>query len=763
MKKELDLKEIIYNVEYKDSKENVTIKDIPEITTPYKEIKRALNIKRAGYNLYIIDSFSKEKIDELVNFIDNEYKLLNAPLDICYVTIKDNKSPFPIFISNGKGALLKKKIEELKDSYAETFLEFFNTSSEEEKDNIIDNIHLKRNKYIGELIDASKVDGFDVKTTSGGFAFIPLNNGEVMTEKEYDDLSVEERGTILQKATKLKQKAEVILEKLKDLEMNSIGRLKSIFKEYIDKKMEDVRDDLLLEFINDDDVYNYLQNLYESLEEDLIENYNIDLEDEEGKIEEILEKYDIEVLIDNSNNKYPRVIYEDDPNLTKLLGNIEYESQNGNYITNLSYITPGSLLKANEGCLIIRLSKLIQNINSYYYLKKVLLSGKLTFEGNRNYLELLSINGLKPKGIPINVKVIIIGDYESYNILYNNDDEFKKLFPLRCEFKDEIQNNINITSKLKQFIIEKVKKNNLLNLEEDGIKSIIRFLVREAENRKKINIDEDKICDILIRADNIAKENKEDIITKECIENIIYKKDNIIDDYMAMYKENKIFINTQGKNIGNVNGLAVLDTGIYRFGKPLRITCLVLKGEGHIIDIHKDSKLSGKIHEKSIKTLTGLLYKKISPYEKLPINIHLSFEQSYGMIEGDSASVAEMIAMLSAISKKGVNQNIAVTGSLNQFGEVQPIGGVNEKIEGFFNVCKEIGDVKGRGVLIPSSNKDELILKPEVEKAILNGDFHIYEMETIDDAIETLILDDNEKLDDFYNLIKEEINKYKNK
>ena len=763
MKKELDLKEIIYNVEYKDSKENVTIKDIPEITTPYKEIKRALNIKRAGYNLYIIDSFSKEKIDELVNFIDNEYKLLNAPLDICYVTIKDNKNPFPIFISNGKGALLKKKIEELKDSYAETFLEFFNTSSEEEKDNIIDNIHLKRNKYIGELIDASKVDGFDVKTTSGGFAFIPLNNGEVMTEKEYDDLSVEERGTILQKATKLKQKAEVILEKLKDLEMNSIGRLKSIFKEYIDKKMEDVRDDLLLEFINDDDVYNYLQNLYESLEEDLIENYNIDLEDEEGKIEEILEKYDIEVLIDNSNNKYPRVIYEDDPNLTKLLGNIEYESQNGNYITNLSYITPGSLLKANEGCLIIRLSKLIQNVNSYYYLKKVLLSGKLTFEGNRNYLELLSINGLKPKGIPINVKVIIIGDYESYNILYNNDDEFKKLFPLRCEFKDEIQNNINITSKLKQFIIEKVKKNNLLNLEEDGIKSIIRFLVREAENRKKINIDEDKICDILIRADNIAKENKEDIITKECIENIIYKKDNIIDDYMAMYKENKIFINTQGKNIGNVNGLAVLDTGIYRFGKPLRITCLVLKGEGHIIDIHKDSKLSGKIHEKSIKTLTGLLYKKISPYEKLPINIHLSFEQSYGMIEGDSASVAEMIAMLSAISKKGVNQNIAVTGSLNQFGEVQPIGGVNEKIEGFFNVCKEIGDVKGRGVLIPSSNKDELILKPEVEKAILNGDFHIYEMETIDDAIETLILDDNEKLDDFYNLIKEEINKYKNK
>ena len=760
MKKELTLKEIIYNVEYKDCKEEVSLKDIPEITTPYKEIKRALNIKRASYNLYIIDSFSKDKIEGLVNFINDEYKSLSPPLDICFVTLKDNKSPFPIFVSNGNGNKLKKKIKELKEDYTETFLEFFNTSSEEEKDTIIDNIHLKRNKYIGELIDASKIDGFDVKTTSGGFAFIPLNNGEVMTEKEYDNLNMEDREVILQKATKLKQKAEVILDKLKDLEINSIGRLKSIFKEYIDKKMEDVRDDLLLEFINDDDVYNYLQNLYESLEEDLITSYSIDLEDEEGKIEEILEKYNVEVLIDNSNNKHPKVIYEDDPNPTKLLGNIEYESQNGNYITDLSYITPGSLLKANEGCLIIRLSRLIQNSNSYYYLKKALISGELTFEGNRNYLELLSINGLKPKAIPINVKVIIVGDYESYSILYNNDEEFKKLFPLKCEFKDEIRNPTNIANELKKFIIDRVKKNNLLSLEEEGVKSIIRFLVRETSNRGRISIDEGKIDHILVRADNIAKENKEDIITKKCIENIIYEKDSILDDYMSMYKENKIFIKTKGKNVGNVNGLAVLDTGIYRFGKPLRITCLALKGEGNVVDIHKESKLSGKIHEKSIKTLTGLLYRNISPYEKLPINLHLSFEQSYGMIEGDSASVAEMIAMLSAISKKGVNQNIAVTGSLNQFGEVQPIGGVNEKIEGFFAVCKELGDVKDRGVLIPSSNKDELILIPEVEEAILNGEFHIYEMETLEDAIETLILEDNETLENFYNLIDEELKKY---
>ncbi|MGG7077993.1 AAA family ATPase [Clostridium sardiniense] len=761
MKKELTQSEIIYDVEYISEDEEINFKEIPEISTPYKEIKRAINIKRAGYNLYMIDSFSNDKIDGLVNFIDNEYKSLEPPSDICYATLKDRKKPFPIFISNGRGKELKKEIKELKEEYTISFLEFFNTSSDEEKDDIVENIHLKRNKYIGELVEVAKVDGFDVKATSGGFAFIPLSEGEVMTEKEYDELDIEDREEILQKATKLKQRAEVILDDLKELEVGSIERLKVIFKNFIDERMENIRDDLLLEFIRDDDVYNYLENLYKSIEEELIENYSIDLEDEDTKVEEILGKYNIEVLVDNSNNDHPRVIYEDDPNVVNLLGNIEYESQNGNYVTDLSFITPGSLLEANEGCVIIRLNNLIQNPNSYYYLKKTLMSEKLNLDSNRNYLELLSINGLKPEPVPINVKVIIIGDYESYNILCSNDDDFKNLFPLKCDIKSEIKNPKNIMNGLKKFIVQRAEKNKLLKIEEDGINSIIRFLVREASSRERINVDESKIDNILVKADNLAKENNEDIIGKKYIENIIYEKDSILDDYMDMYKEKKIFVKTEGKVVGNINGLAVLDTGIYRFGKPLRITCLALKGDGSVIDIHKESKLSGKIHEKSIQTLTGLLYSILSPYEKLPINLHLSFEQSYGMIDGDSASVAEMIAMLSSISKRGVKQNIAVTGSLNQFGEVQAIGGVNEKIEGFFNVCKEIGGYKGKGVLIPSTNKDELILCPEVEAAIREGDFHIYEMDVLDDAIETLILEDNEKLEDFYKSINEEIKKYK--
>ncbi|CUP60169.1 AAA family ATPase [Clostridium baratii] len=761
MKRELTLNEIIYNIEYGNESRNVNYVDIKEMINPYKEIKRALKIKRSGYNLYVIDSFSNDKIDGLVDLVRNEYKSLKPPSDICYATLEDSKKPFPIFLTSGKGNLLKKGVKKLKEDYTVSFLDFLNASSDDEKDNIIEEVHLQRNKYIGELVEMSKNEGFDVKATGGGFAFIPLNEGEIMTEKEYDCLEREERGEILQKANKLKKRAEVILEDLKDLELNSVEKLKCILKKYLEENMEDTKDDLLLEFIADDDAYNYLEKLYLNIENDLMENYNIDIEDEEVKIEEVLSKYDIEVLIDNSKREYPPVIYEDDPNIINLLGNIEYESQNGNYITDLSLINPGSLLKANGGCLIIRLSRLISNVNSYYYLKKALISGKVSFDSNKNYIELVSINGLKPEAIPIDVKVILIGDYESYNILYSNDEEFKRLFPLKCEVKEEIRKSNDVYKLMREFILKKIEEMKLLNVEEDGIKSIIRFLVREVSNREKISVDYNRIENILVKADIIAKENNSNIITNKDIDNILYKEEDIENEYLDMYKDKKIFINTEGKIIGNINGLAVLDTGTYRFGKPLRITCVAIKGSGEVIDIHKEAKLSGKIHEKSIKILQSLLNSKISKYNSLPIDLHLSFEQSYGMIEGDSASVAEMVVMLSAISQKGIKQNIAVTGSLNQFGEVQPIGGVNEKIEGFFNVCKTVGSYKGKGVLIPDTNKDELILKPEIEDAVKKGDFHIYVMSNLEDAIETLILDDDENIEDFYSLIQEELKKYK--
>lgn len=760
MKKELTPREVIFDLEISENAKIENLRKIEELKKPYKKIKRALNIQKEGYNLYIVDTFSREKVDELILFIEEEYKSLEPPSDICYVTLKNSKKPFPIFLTNGKGKELKEEIKNLKEEYLLTVLEFQNVSSNEEKDGIVDEIHLKRSEYVGQLVKLAKKEGFDVKATGGGFAFIPLENGEVMTEKEYDNLTVEDRDEILKKASVLKEKAEVILGNLKNMEVESLEKLKDIFKEYLDEKMRDLKEDILLEFIVDDDVYNYLEKLFVNIEDELVEQYNIDLE-EENTLVEMLSKYDIEVIVDNTAYKNPRVIYEDDPSLINLLGNIEYESQNGNYITDLSLISAGSLLKANGGCLIIRLNNLISNPNSYYYLKKALLSGKLGFDSNRNYLELLSINGLKPEDVPINLKVIIIGDYESYNILYNNDEDFKKIFHLRCEGINKIRKFKDKSYALFNFIKERGEKNSLKKISKDGIKSLMKFLVRETGSRENINIERENIDNILVQANEVATEDSSEIIEKNHIDSILYEIDSIEDEYMDMYRDKKLLIKLKGKEVGNVNGLAVLDTGLHTFGKPIRITCLALKGTGNIIDVHKNSNLSGKIHEKSIEILSGIFKSLISKYEVPKINLQLSFEQSYGLIDGDSASVAEMIAILSAISNKGINQNIAVTGSLNQFKEVQAIGGVNEKIEGFFGVCKEIDSIKGKGVLIPSSNKNELILSDEVEKAVERGEFHIYTMETLEDAIETLILEEGESIEDFYKLIKVEVEKYK--
>ena len=232
---------------------------------------------------------------------------------------------------------------------------------------------------------------------------------------------------------------------------------------------------------------------------------------------------------------------------------------------------------------------------------------------------------------------------------------------------------------------------------------------------------------------------------------------------MKLYNEKKILISVKGERIGAINGLAVLDTGYYTFGKPMRITCVAYKGTGRIIDIQKESNLSGKIHEKSINILKGLLTNILNPYEDLPVDFHLSFEQTYGLVEGDSASIAEIISILSALGKKPIKQNIAVTGSVNQFGEVQAIGGINQKVEGFYRVCEMLDSIEGKGVLLPSANKDELILTPNVEKDILENKFHLYEMETLNDAIEVLMLNDGESVEDFYNQIYEKIKKYKSK
>ncbi|MCR1952300.1 MULTISPECIES: AAA family ATPase [unclassified Clostridium] len=761
MRKELTSQEVKFNFKFKESDLKGSVTKIPEIDSEYEKIGRALNINKEGYNLYLIDSFSKEKLKKLQGYIEEQYKYLEPPKDICYVSLEDDKKPEVLFVSNGNGKKLKDAVEEIRNNYIEIVEEFYNTSSEDEKDELIEEIQSKRNDYISELMEMAKKEDFEVKVTNKGFAFIPLINGKVISESEYDKLEKNKKEAIVAKASILKKKAEVVLGKLKDIETKSIKKLKEIYSDFLAKEMEGYKDEVLLEFIDDDAAYEYLERLFISIEKEIINCYTMDIDEDEEQLYQVINKYDMHLLVDNSSRSTPPVIYEEDPNINNLMGFIEYENHNGVYTTDISLINPGTLLKANGGCLIVRMSSLATNSYSYYHLKKALITNKITYDNSKSYVEVISISGLKPQPIPINVKVILIGDQETYDTLYSLDEDFRKLFPLRAEFNPIVEANDNVTSYINKSIKNKVKQNNLMPITEDGINEIIKYLSRTANSKTKVNIDTTEIEKLMILANDNAKKRKSLMIESKDIVDIAYAKERIEDEYDKMYKENKILISVIGKRVGVINALAVLDTGYHSFGKPMRITCVSHKGSGRIIDIHKESRLSGKIHEKSINILKGLLNNIINPYEEIPVDFYLSFEQIYGLLDGDSASVAEIICILSSLSKRPIKQTIAVTGSINQLGEVQAIGGVNEKIEGFYRVCDFLDTVKNKGVLIPSSNKDELILIPEIEKSIENGDFHIYTMDNLDDAIETLILEEGESLEDFYTSLRSEIKKYK--
>ena len=763
MKRELTPSEIMFKLEVTDTDVDKGTKGIKEFNDAYKKVERAINIDKEGYNLYLIDTFSKDKLKDLTAFIEKKYKDLESPRDICYVTLEDVNRPEAIFVANGKGRKLKETVDDIKSCYLEAVDDFYGDSSNDEKDYLVEDIQNKRNSYINELTKMAKEEGFEVKATSKGFAFIPLSGDEAMTEKEYDDLEDENKNVIVAKAGSLKKKAESILEELKDIEVKSIKKLKKIYSKFLSTQMEEEKDEALLEFITDDDSYEYLERLFTCIEEDLIDCYTMSIEEDESEIYEILNKYDVRVIVDNTNNSSPPVIFEEDPNLNNLIGLIEYENHNGMYTTNISLISAGSILKANEGCLILRLSSLAVNTLSYYYLKKILLSNKVSFDTNKSYLEFININGLKPKPIPVKFKVILIGDYETYDLLYNSDEDFKKLFPLRAEFSPIVKVNNNSVIELKNIIENRVRKNELFNLTDEAMSEILKYLCRKSSSRNRILAEEDAIDKILVLANNSAKERKSMIITEQDILDVAYEEELIENEIMSMYEDNKILISVNGRKIGAVNALAVLDSGYCTFGKPMRISCVACKGSGRIVDIQKESNLSGKIHEKSISILRGLLTNLLNPYENIPVDFHLSFEQTYGMVEGDSASVAEIICILSALSKKGIKQNISVTGSINQFGDVQPIGGVNEKIEGFFKVCSMLDTVEEKGVLIPEGNKDEIILKSEVEKAVQEGKFHIYTMNNLNDAIEVLLLDEGESVEEFYKNLQNELEKYKTK
>ena len=454
------------------------------------------------------------------------------------------------------------------------------------------------------------------------------------------------------------------------------------------------------------------------------------------------EKYSVNLIVDNSKLEGAPVIIEMNPTHNYLFGTTEKEARFGALVTNYTMIRAGSAHEANGGFLVIPVEELVRNPGSYETLKRTIVNKKLEIEELAERLGYVTTKSLRPEPIPFDAKVILVGDSQIYYMLYQLDPEFKKVFKVKAEFDTTMDRDEENVQQYAKFMCTLCNKEGLLHLDSSGIAAVVEYSSRLASDREKLSTKFAEVSDIIREANYYAQEGGSDIITEDhvrrAVEAKVYRSNLIEEKLEEMIERGTILVDTDGEKVGQVNGLAVMGIGDYMFGKPSRITASVGAGKDGIIDIERQSDMSGPTHTKGVNILTGFLTNRYAKKHPLSVTARLTFEQNYGGVEGDSASSTETYSLMSILSGIPIKQSIAVTGSVNQKGEVQAIGGVNQKIEGFYELCKFRGLDGSHGVVIPDSNVKNLMLKEEVVEAIKEGKFHVYPVKTIDEGIEVL-------------------------
>ncbi|SEF77521.1 lon-related putative ATP-dependent protease [Caloramator fervidus] len=722
-------------------------------------IEMGLKLENIGYNIYVsgISGSGKKKfvLEKLKEIAKNK----PSPEDWCYVyNFNDPLSPIAINLKAGTAEDFKNDIESLINSLFDDVPKIFSDEEyEKERENIIDYYQKNILNVIEKLHSEAKKKNFVVKSTKEGFVFIPLKDNEEMNEEQYNELSSDEKNKIAEDVKVLKLFALDVLKKTKSLRKEMLEKLK-ILDENKSYELIGAKINILKE------KYGYNKKIIEYLDElqkDLINNIDVFLQDEEEGIdEEFFKRYYVNIMTCNKNEGAP-VVFEENPEFNNLIGVIEYENDKGAMITDFTMIKPGSLHKANGGYLVIDAIQLLSSYQGWKALKNSLKNNCITIENLRNQLEIIPIVSLKPEKIPLNVKVVLLGSEFLYYLLYLYDEEFKELFSIKAEFDSVIKNTPDNVNAFLGFVSLYCSQNNYPHISNKGFIELYKYALRLAESRRYFTARFRDITNIIDEACVVCKERNGKSITEKDIKKAIVQIENrhslYKDKVLEMYKERKYIIQLSGYKIGEINALSVIDLGDYSFGKQNRITVTTYRGKGGVINIEREVKMSGTIHDKGVLILTGYLGQMFGQRYSLSFNASICFEQLYGGIEGDSASAAELIALISSLGDIPIKQSIAITGSVNQRGEIQPVGGINEKIEGFFEICKIFGLDGSHGVIIPSSNVSDLILKDEVLEAVRKGLFNIYAVDNIEECFEILCDEKITKKKNIMEFIREKI------
>lgn len=717
-----------------------------------KAMEFGLCVETQGYNIYISGEPGTGKTTFAKTYADQAAAQREAASDWCYVyNFKAKGIPKALRFDTGDGRRFKDDMNELITYLTKEIPCIYEAKEYEDKRrSVMKEYQKKKEFYIEELKKHAKALGFVFDLSEEGIYFAPLDSeGEPITEQMFEALEADQQATIENGSKMLEDMAIRIIAEVKELEQLGAQHLEDLAYETA-LRSTGYYIKLLKEKYSP---YKQVLEHLDDLQEDILDNINVFIQKTEEKpitllpwleasgVKKLVSKYDVNLLIDNSDNTRAPVIIGSNVGFNKLIGELEYHNELGNLSTDYMKVKPGLFHKANGGYLILQAEEVLINQQVWGAIKQVLKTKRLSIE-NSPGVSVQTVASLKPEPIPLEVKVILVGNRTIYQLLYKADPDFKKLFKVRADFNDEMPNTASNAKLVSRFIKTFCDDNHLPPFTVEAVKSVLRYATRHAGNQKKITAEFSWISNVVTEASTYANLGRSNLVRAEHVDLAIkekrYRAARYEEELQEQILDNVIMIQTTGSLVGEINGLTVRDTGEYRFGQPTKITATTYRGTKGIISIEKEAKLSGSIHTKGSQVIEGYLGQIYGQQSPLSLTCRICFEQNYGKIDGDSASSAELYSIISSLSDIPIKQNIAVTGSVNQRGAIQPVGGVTHKVEGFYKICKQRGLTGDQGVIIPEQNIQDLVLDNEVIKAIKDKKFHIYAISSVRDGLELI-------------------------
>ena len=736
---------------FKTSNELETYNGIIGQERALEAVKTAMQIYQKGFNLYVCGNVGMGKTAYVLSVVNKLAKSQKIPNDICYIYNFDNPNePLALSLPAGQGRMLKEDMNKFITAIRNELLKSFGSSDvEKEKKVIVSEYEQKKNEIMKKFDEYTTSEGFKIKTTETGIYFSPIYNGNVLNEQEFNALDASIKKSFEEKSPKIQAETMEVMKKIEMLDKEctiKVSEWQANFTTYIVSKNIN---NLKLKYKDNLKLQNFLFNVQSDIVKN-IEHFKpkattpnmVPLPNQIRLEQRPWEKYRVNLLVNNENLKQAPVVVCTNPSYYDLFGKLEYENQMGSLKTDHTMLKAGLMHKANGGYLLINARDLMCNMTLWEAFKRVLRNNEITIDSSRDMTSGSTIISLKPELIPLNLQVVLIGSESIYMQLSNVDSDFKKLFKVKADFDDSIPRTPTNVQRTAEYVAYVVKKDSLLPFKREAIKEIVEYSSRCAGDKRKLTAMQVDLTDIIIESSFVANKAGKKLVDAEhvkgAIKNRITRYAKYDENLKEMIKNGTVILKTDGEAIGQINGLTIINTGDATFGKPVLITANTYLGNSGVINIEREVSMSGTTHSKGVYILASYIGQKFAQDIPLSLTASLCFEQLYNGVDGDSASSTELYAILSSLSGVPIKQGIAVTGSVNQKGEIQPIGGVTEKIEGFFEICKYQGLTGNQGVIIPYQNVANLALSDEIIDAVKDGLFHIYPVATIDEGIEIL-------------------------